>query len=380
MIVLLSILAGSGAGLFLSWRKDGEAGHPPFTPEKRWRVGYYEGGAAMEYPLHLRALIRGLVESGYIEPMDLPIVHGATDSRDLWDCLFHANSAYIEFVTDAFWTADWDEAKRARNQRDCLHRLTRTGDIDLMLAMGTWAGQDLATDVHSTPTMVLACSDPVRSGIVRDPRRSGLSHVHAKCDPSRYIRQVRAFHNLTGFKRLGVVYEDSFEGPIYSNLAELNLVAAERGFEVVAMAVKEQGLSDEACMREVMACYRQLAPQIDAFWVAPNRGEDPGFMPRILEPLLDAAIPTWSQLGTMHVRRGVLMSISERNYEDVGRFHAGVIGRILRGEAPGSIGQIFEDPKAIAINLATARKIGYQIPIGMVAVADEVFSSIEGES
>jgi len=103
-------------------------------------------------------------------------------------------------------------------------------------------------------------------------------------------------------------------------------------------------------------------------------------MPKVLEPLLDAGIPTWSQLGTMHVRRGVLMSISERNYEDVGRFHAGVMGRVLGGEAPGKIGQIFEDPKAIAINLATAQKIGYRVPVGMVAVADEVFSCIEGES
>lgn len=381
VFVFLSILVGLGVGLS-TWllRRDAEAGHPGVRPEKRWRVGYYDGGASMEYPLNLHALARGLMELGYLEHIDLPTVESATSTREIWDCLCQASSAYIEFVSDAFWTADWDGATRERNQMECLNRLVRTGDIDFMLAMGTWAGQDLASNAHSVPTMVMACSDPVRAGIVRDPRYSGLPHVHAKCDPSRYIRQVRAFHNLTGFKRLGVVYEDSFEGPIYSNLAELNLVAAERGFEVVAIAAREQGLSDEECMREVMACYRQLAPRIDAFWVSPNRGEDPSFMPQVLEPLQEAGIPTWSQLGTMHVRRGVLMSISERNYDDVGRFYAGVLGRVLGGEAPGEIGQIFEDPKAIAINLATARKIGYRVPVGMVAVADEVFSSIEGES
>jgi hypothetical protein len=229
ILLFISILAGLGVGLSWGLRRDAESGHSVAKPEKRWRVGYYDGGAYMEYPLNLHALARGLMELGYLEHIDLPSVDSATSTRVIWDCLCQANSASIEFVSDAFWSADWDGAIRERNQRECLNRLVRTGDIDFMLAMGTWAGQDLATEAHSVPTMVMSCSDPVGAGIVRDPRYSGLPHVHAKSDPSRYIRQVRAFHNLTGFKRLGVVYEDSFEGPIYSNLAELNLVVGGAG-------------------------------------------------------------------------------------------------------------------------------------------------------
>jgi ABC-type uncharacterized transport system substrate-binding protein len=88
-------------------------------------------------------------------------------------------------------------------------------------------------------------------------------------------------------------------------------------------------------------------------------------------------IPTWSQRGPDEVKKGVLFSISRGGFKAVGRFHAEVMARVFHGEKPRSIGQIFEDPKLIAINKETARRINYSIPKSILRIADEVYETIE---
>ena len=101
-----------------------------------------------------------------------------------------------------------------------------------MIAMGTWAGKDLANNRHHTPMMVLSTSDPIGSGIIKSVEDSGLDHVHARVDPYRYERQVRIFHDLVTFKKLGVAYEDSVIGRSYAAVEMIENVAKERNFEV----------------------------------------------------------------------------------------------------------------------------------------------------
>ena len=99
-----------------------------------------------------------------------------------------------------------------------------------MLAMGTWAGQDMANHRHATRTMVISTSDPVGSGIISAPEDSGLDHVHARVDPYRWDRQIRIFHDTIKFKKLGVAYENSVAGKSYASIDILDKVAKERGF------------------------------------------------------------------------------------------------------------------------------------------------------
>ncbi|NJL60479.1 MAG: hypothetical protein HC887_13395 [Desulfobacteraceae bacterium] len=53
----------------------------------------------------------------------------------------------------------------------------------MMLALGTWAGQDLANNEHSVPTLVLSVSDAIASKIARSVSNSGYDHVHAVLIP-----------------------------------------------------------------------------------------------------------------------------------------------------------------------------------------------------
>jgi ABC-type uncharacterized transport system substrate-binding protein len=339
---------------------------------KRWRIGYCEGGPYINYPANLKAIATALAKLGWLEEISIPEAEDPSDAEGIWKSLTRARSGYIEFAWDAFYSADWNTERRTENRAAIIERLRDKG-LDLMIAMGTWAGQDLANNLHSVPVMVVSSSDPVGSGIVKSAERSGFDHVHARCAPQRYLQQIRLFHDIVGFRRLGVVYENSVVGRSYAALADIRTVAAERGFELVTCEAPWSEISAQACMRNLVQCHEILAPRIDALFLTVHQGVDLKHMDEILKPLMAYKIPTWSQRGPQEVRHGVLLSIARGDFNPIGMYHAKIMAKIFNGARPGDLDQIFEDPKRIAINLKTAQAIGFDIPRGLIQVADEVY-------
>ncbi len=358
--------------------QQGHSTAPVTNHGKKWRIGYYEGGAYINYPANLIAIAAGLAELGWMDPVVFPARPDQTTSKPVWDYLAtHARSPYLQFVADGYWSAGWDSDKRQITREAIDQRLTGKKDIDFMIAMGTWAGQDLADNHHHVPTMAVSVSDPVRSGISAGAEDSGLDHVHAKCDPTRYIRQLRLFHRLVGFKTMGVVYENTAEGRTYAALDDINQVAAERGFAVITCEAPFSDIDLKASTDRIIQCHEQLARKVEAVFVTVHRGLDPHRMDEVFAPLLAAHIPTWSQRGPEEVKSGILFSISRGGFKAVGRFHAEVMARVFNGEKPRRISQIFEDPKMIAINTAVAKQIGFKIPASVRQIADMIYDGID---
>lgn len=346
---------------------------------KRWRIGYYEGGPYTDYQAVFKSAIKGLIKLGWIKKTDIPNPPDNEDTKVLWKWLArNADSDYIRFVEDAYWSSKWNDEIRAENKDRAVKRLAMNRDIDLMIAMGTWAGQDLANNDHSVPTVVMSTSDPILAKIIKSPEESGYDHVHARCDPTRYIRQVRFFHDIFGFKKLGIVYEDTELGRIYVNLEDIKAVAEERKFEVIPCHAPED-INDDECVKKVAQCYKKLSPQIDALFISYHRGENAKYMPNLLNPLFEYNIPTWSTKGLTHVKRGVLMSIAKENFDALGLFEAETIAKIFNGAAPGELEQMFKNTLKLAINLETARRIGYKPPKNILKVADIIYETIESD-
>ncbi|GAH20087.1 unnamed protein product, partial [marine sediment metagenome] len=340
-------------------------------------IGYYEGGPYVNYQLNLREIANGLAELGWMQEMDIPEFDDPDDTSNLWKFLSeNAKSKYIEFVADAYWSADWDDELRISVGKDAIHRLSVDRDIDLIIAAGTWAGKNLANNEHSVPTMVVSCSDPIGSGIIESAEDSGFDHVLAKCDPGRYMRQVRLYHDIFDFKKLGVVFEDTEDGRAYANLDALQRVAEERGFELVECHARDTGITADECLEEVSSCLEKMAPEIDAFWVSDHNGFSTKYMPGVLEPLFECRIPTWSTLGADTVKYGVLMSIAASGYQDIGLWYAENMAKIFNGAKPRDLNQVFKDPNVIAINLKTAERIGYEPPESILDIADIVYDTI----
>ncbi len=348
---------------------------PQARPDgRRWRIGYVQSGDYSEYPQTLIAIVQGLQRLGWLRigaiPPDL-------DGRATWAYIAaQARSDTLEFVEDAYWQpGNFDPGARPALRASLNARLTESGDIDLMIAMGTWAGQDIAGLGPPVPTVVASVSDPVRAGIVVSAEDSGRDNLHARVQPRRYEQQLRLFHDIVPFHSLGVVYEDTAEGRTYAALDALESVARERDFRVVPCLARTSGVNQERAELSVLTCYKRLAATAGAIYVTASAGLTAQATHRVAALLRQHHKPSFAMLGAEGVRNGLLMSMARADYAAIGGFHAATISRILHGERPRQISQIWSDPARIAVNFKTMRLIGFDPPMSILIAADDIFET-----
>lgn len=256
---------------------------PVKNGEQRWKVGYYEGGAYIDYQKILTETVKGLMKLGWIEPAAIPPQEGEQTDQ-LWQWLStEVDSEYIEFVSDAHYSAGWDEVKRKLRAEQVIGRLSNNRDIDLMIAMGTWAGKDLANDRQTTPTMVLSTSDPLSAGIIQSVEYSGYDHLHATVDPNRYDRQIRIFFDVVGFKKLGVAFEDSVNGRSYAAMDILQRLSKSKGFELVGCHTLSDISDISVAEDSVKKCFTELAEKVDAIYVTLQGGVNSNSIPALVK-------------------------------------------------------------------------------------------------
>ena len=344
---------------------------------KKWRIAYYEGGPYIDYQLILAETIKALMKLGWIEEEPLPKLKDE-ETSGLWQWLAaSAKSKYLEFKKDAHYSANWEDHLREKTAKEVIHRLNKKKDIDLIIAMGTWAGKDLANKKHRTDTMVVSASDAVGAGIINSIEDSGYDHVHAYVDPHRYQRQVKVFHDMIGFQKLGVAYEDTVDGRSYAAIEMVEKVAKERNFEIVKCYAVSDIADVDKREKEYIDCFRQLAQKADAIYVTVHGGVSSRSIPELVEIANSHRIPTFSQSGSEEVKWGILACLSQAGFKYVGEFHAQTFAKVFNGANPRDLDQIFEEPKKIAINLKTAVAIGYDPPVEVLGAADEIYQDIE---
>ena len=369
-IVSFSLISSASAA------DKGKFGVKPTTNHgQKWRIGYLEGGPYQNYPLVLKVVINNLMDMGWMEKAEIPVSEDFEDSSQIWMWLStKVKSKYIQFVGDAYWSTNWDDEKRKTSKVDVIQQLNAK-KVDLILAMGTWSGQDLANDLHSVPTIVLSSTDPLSANIVKSVEDSGYDHVHARLSPARHERQLQLFHDIIGFKKLGVAFEDSDAGRSVSAVGDIEKIAKERGFEVVSCYSKDNTSREEA-EDSVVKCYEDLAPKVDAIYVTIQRGVNLKNLPRLLKPINKYKIPTFSQGGSEESKHGLLLSIAQAGFMYVGRFHAETIAKVFNGAKPRDLDQVFDDPPKFAFNVEEARLIGFDPPVELLVSADEIYLDI----
>lgn len=352
---------------------------PTLNNGKKWRIGYLEGGPYVNYQGSLKSTAQSLMSMGWIEKADIPKSSDLEDTKALWAWLSDtARSQYLEFVKNGYWSSEWRKDKRNQDAAQIKERMNTTPNIDLFIAMGTWAGQDLVSILEKTPVIVMSCSDPVKAKIVKSEKDSGKENVHAWCDPTRGERRLRLFHDILGFKRLGVIYEDTEEGRIYANLSSIMQISEERGFKVIECEALETGLSLEKCRDNAFFCIGKMVTQIDAMVISDHRGLHPKYFPEVIDPLLRNGVPVFTAVrGPTLVSRGVLMGIAREDYQPLGDFYAKTIAGVFNGSKPRDLTQIYKEPLKLAINLEAAKTLGYDIPPNVKTIADILYEKID---
>ena len=344
-------------------------------PGRPVRIAYIEGGFYIDYARILVAVAQGLAELGVIANGDAPIPEYVESTAGIWQWLCaNAGGNAVEFVSNGYYSAGWDDALFAKKRSELVARLNGAKDIDLVLAFGTKAGQAMASDDHSTPVAVLSVTDAVTAGIIPSPEDSGRDHVFAMVEHNRYYREVVLFHDIFQFKKMGVVYENSEKGRASIALPQIQKAAKDAHFDMVTCAGTLFSDDPATATANLIACHERLVEGgADAVYMTVNNGMQTERMGSILRPLLEARLPTFSQNGVDEVRHGVLLSISQANFRGQGTFAARAIANILKGQSPRSQKQAYEEPLSLAVNLRTAMLIGWNPSLAVLSAVDEIF-------
>jgi len=350
---------------------------PNSIPEKK-RIAYYEGGEYRDYKKVLIATIYSLMKLGWIDEIEVPDNPNQTTAQ-LWEWLSKQEiSKYIDFPESAFYSSNWDEKLREDNKQSLIKRLNKQGDIDLVFAMGTWAGLDLANDKHSTPTIVMTSSDPISAGIISSPNDSGYDHLMVQVDPEQHARQIKLYHELIGFTKLGVAFENTPVGRSYAAIDTIYASAEERGFEVVPCYTKSDIPDRNLAVSSLIECYQYLADKVNSFYVPEQGGIGYASIKKIVSIANQHKISSFSQYGYDDVKYGYLLSLSRPlGHLKEGQFLAERVSEILNGAKPRDLNQIFEDNPDIYLNMKTAEIIGFHLNAYLLAAADKLYWRIE---
>jgi ABC-type uncharacterized transport system substrate-binding protein len=376
--VILILILGVFAVLYIHKDLESELtiSHTPcLNNGEKWKLAYVEGGHFYQYSASLEHLINGLVALGWMAPVDWQSLPPNATSKEKWNYLStYAESDFLEFPRDNYWSSNWKHSARSNIRKAVLKKIHK-GQIDLILAMGTWAGQDLSNSLHKTPVMVINSINPVEAGIIRTAHYSHFKHVYACFDPHFIMRQVRIFSLLVNFKKLGVVCDINQRGDFYSCLSTLKKAAQQRGFELVIRKVPIFSVPTETREKELLTAYQELAKEVDAMWITSGMIHSTQKSVRLLSPFFKNAIPTWTPFGERGVQNGVLFGAAVP-FAQHGIDHALVIAKILNGATPASLIKPHENKYELTMNNATAKTIGFKIPSGLMAAIDKTYLKI----
>jgi len=317
--------------------------------QKIWRIAYFEAGTYGTFSYELEAIKKSLAEMGWKDK--------------------------IEFPTDAYISPGWEEDKKPLWSVKAAELMSRK-DIDLIIAAGTdGASTVLKVNNGKIPIVAISVSDPIKSKFVLNEKDSGIDNFTVRIVPNQFKRMFEIFHDVVGFKKLGLIYSDTENGIRYANVEEAKQVAQERNFEVIEYSNVSTAEKQEECLSGL----KYLAEQkVDAFFIPSLNCFDwkTNDVKILLDFLNEKKIPCFARSGTRDVKAGALMGFSTVDFSSRGKFVADKIVRILQGEKPRSVQMVDNAIPKISFNLHVAETIGFNPPFDILAASDELFQEI----
>lgn len=351
-----------------------EAFPPCLNNGKKWNIGCSQSGKSEKYNSSLKIFINHLAKMGWLSPINWTKLSNGSSTKDTWNFLAeNMQSKYLQIDKKYFWCSEWSLHRRKAIRKQVLTTL-QNKEVDLMLAMGTWPGQDLANKLHSTPTLYLESSFPIKKLFKKEGKIP--DHLYLSRDPGFLLRQIRLFKKITKFKKLGVAYVASSEGRFRASLKLLKQFSKEENFELVVIRILPyKKLNSDARLIEHIKAHEKIASQIDAMWLTSNFVYNPKTASQILAPLFKYKIPTWYPHGKRGVANGAVFGVIH-NPNIRAQYYAMITAEIFNGARPSSQIKKLPADNHLVINCAAAKKIDFKISKTLLAVVKRSYLNI----
>jgi putative ABC transport system substrate-binding protein len=315
------------------------------------------GGAAVAWPLTVRAQQPAMPVIGFLSPVSLDTMipdNLRAFRRGLKD------AGYVEGENVAI------DYRWAENQIDRLPALAtelvrRRVTLIVTHSSGAFAAKAATATI---PIVFVLAEDPAKRGLVASLARpggnlTGANFVSAELVTKR-LELLRAL--VPRAARVAVLVNPTNAGRAESTLKELQAVAG-----AMALQIQAVNASTASELNAAFATFGRERP--DALFV----GTDPFFSSRRVQLILHAtrhAIPA-TYPNRQYPDIGGLMSYGA-DLPDAWRQVGVYAGRILKGAKPVDLPVVQSSKFELVINAETARMLGLTIPASLLAVADEV--------
>jgi len=242
----------------------------------------------------------------------------------------------------------------------------RAAKCDLVFAMGTQAALLARDELKDVPVVFAAVSDPVASGVVRGWDGSGTN----LCGASNWIAPANVldvFHlAVPGLHRLGMLR--SATSGVVSAAEHATMQAHLLSLPAGHLELHEAVAKDAAGIDAAVAAL--LAKNVDAIWI-PIDITIYQNVPAVRKALGARKVPLLTTAAA-GVRGGALVGALV-DYPLHGRRTAALaLDVLVRDKAPGSLPVDRMRGTQVVVNLATARQDGIELPLSLLAVADEL--------
>lgn len=347
--------------------------------KEKFKIAIIQSGDYFAYQNVFDSFTYGATQIGWMNEVILPENSKKSIKDYLTELQKTSYSSYIEMSPDLFFDLNWDD--KLVESPVFKNLISKESGVDLIFCLGTFAGQAILKQKDfNIPVIVDSVSDPVGSGLSKAKEDSGYDFLTVRIDPDEYSRQIRLFHDVVGFKKLGVIYEDSVNGKSYAAIEEIEKVAKEKGFEIVRNHSAMADASDDkvkVAQEMYLKGLEEILPKIDALYLVTSAGTEMENINNIVGLINKYKVPTFAMEGSRYVKKGVLLGVSESELKMAGIYNAKKMSRILKGEQARKLDQIFINQPKIAINLKAAEIIGYDVPIDIIGSSDEIYNKIE---
>ncbi len=272
----------------------------------------------------------------------------------------------VRFPTDKTLTADWTMSGVRRAADNLLH----SPEVDLILAVGVLTSHDMALrGPLSKPVIAAFTVDRDIQDFPLQNGASGIQNLSYLASPSPVTRDMHAFREMLPFRRLAVLVHRPFLQAIPALAENLEHELAAKGVRVFIVPVESS--ADEAL--------QALPAGIDAIYVTPLLRLPPAEFNRLVAGLIEKKLPSFSYFGRNEVQQGILAGAAPASdFSRLARRTALHVQRILLGEDAGSLPVLFSQEGQLAINMATARGIGFSPRWDLLIEADLLAEDTDG--
>jgi putative tryptophan/tyrosine transport system substrate-binding protein len=236
--------------------------------------------------------------------------------------------------------------------------------VDVIAAAVTQASLAAKKATDTIPIVMMAVSDPVRSGLVASIARPGANVTGTASASAEVVgKQLDLLRELRPkASRLGVLWNPA--NPVYQKQAIDEVRAAARKLKIGLQVVEAR--SPDAFDR-AFATIAGL--HVDALLV-------------LGDPVFGANLAQLAELGVKHrlltlsgpreyAEHGLLMTYGP-SFAEAYRLSAGYVDRLLKGARPADLPVEVVRRYELVVNARTARALGVTLPQSLVARADEV--------